>query len=206
MNLNKNIVLIGFMGCGKTTFGKKLSRYFRCNFIDTDKYIENKDTNKMISYCLKCGIHGFANDNNTHIANEINNLNNGNKIKFVFKKLFIPIKQLFFLYPWSKLIITIPFAYIYRLFYLLVNKNKELKKNLKKSAQTAILNISQLKEQIKQLNSRNEILNQKNNELKQEINVVTQNNKNIQEKHQSALRLIGELWTRNQSLLQQQQQ
>ena len=85
-------------------------------------------------------------------------------------------------------------------------KNKELKKNLKKSAQTAILNISQLKEQIKQLNSRNEILNQKNNELKQEINVVTQNNKNIQEKHQSALRLIGELWTRNQSLLQQQQQ
>ena len=94
-------------------------------------YIENKDTNKMISYCLQCGIHGFANDNTTHIANEINNLNNGNKIKFVFKKLFIPINQLFSLYPWSKLIITIPFAYIYRLFYLLVNKNKELKKAIK---------------------------------------------------------------------------
>ena len=60
-----------------------------------------------------------------------------NYIKFakeqpnVFKMLFIPINQLFSLYPWSKLIITIPFAYIYRLFYLLVNKNKELKKAIK---------------------------------------------------------------------------
>ena len=35
----------------------------------------------------------------TNNSEEINNLNNGNKIKFVFKKLFIPIKQLFSLYP-----------------------------------------------------------------------------------------------------------
>ena len=90
-------------------------------------YIENKDTNKMISYCLQCGIHGFAKDNTTHIANEINNLNSGNKFSFLLKKLFIPIKQLFKLYPWSKLIITIPFAYIYRFFFLLINRKNKLK-------------------------------------------------------------------------------
>ena len=41
MRLNKNVVFIGFMGCGKTTFGKKISRRLKCPFIDTDKYIEN---------------------------------------------------------------------------------------------------------------------------------------------------------------------
>lgn len=43
MNIDRNIVLIGFMGCGKTTFGKKLSKKLRCGFIDTDRYIELKE-------------------------------------------------------------------------------------------------------------------------------------------------------------------
>lgn len=104
-------------------------------------YIENKDTNKMISYCLQCGIHGFAKDNTTHIANEINNLNSGNKFSFLLKRLFIPIKQLFKLYPWSKLIITIPFAYIYRFFYLLINRKNKLKEvvNYKKDENYELL-------------------------------------------------------------------
>lgn len=38
-----NIVLIGFMGCGKTTIGKKLSNEFKYNFIDTDNSIKNKE-------------------------------------------------------------------------------------------------------------------------------------------------------------------
>jgi 3-dehydroquinate dehydratase-2 len=38
--LKKNIVLIGFMGCGKTTFGRKLAKRYKCEFIDTDKFIE----------------------------------------------------------------------------------------------------------------------------------------------------------------------
>lgn len=43
-----NIVLIGFMGCGKTTLGKKISTRLGYKFIDTDKYIEKKE-NKNIS-------------------------------------------------------------------------------------------------------------------------------------------------------------
>ena len=36
----KNIVLIGMMGCGKTTVGKILARRLGLAFVDTDRYIE----------------------------------------------------------------------------------------------------------------------------------------------------------------------
>lgn len=45
---NKNIVLIGFMGCGKSTVGFKLSYRLRIPMEDTDKLIERKQ-NKTIS-------------------------------------------------------------------------------------------------------------------------------------------------------------
>ena len=35
----KNIVLCGFMGCGKTTLAKRLARRFNMNLIDTDEEI-----------------------------------------------------------------------------------------------------------------------------------------------------------------------
>lgn len=44
----KNIVLCGFMGSGKSTIGKLLSRKMGMAFIDLDAYIEKKE-NKSIS-------------------------------------------------------------------------------------------------------------------------------------------------------------
>ena len=44
----KNIILIGFMGCGKTTVGKKIARQLSRQFIDTVKYIE-KSQERTIS-------------------------------------------------------------------------------------------------------------------------------------------------------------
>lgn len=38
----KNIILIGMMGCGKTTIGKMISSRLNKKFIDLDEYIENK--------------------------------------------------------------------------------------------------------------------------------------------------------------------
>lgn len=38
--LSRNIVLIGMMGCGKTTIGRLLSEKLKMNFIDMDEYIE----------------------------------------------------------------------------------------------------------------------------------------------------------------------
>ena len=38
----KNIILIGFMGCGKTSVGKRLAQTMGCEFLDTDELIELK--------------------------------------------------------------------------------------------------------------------------------------------------------------------
>nr|WP_317359620.1 shikimate kinase [uncultured Tyzzerella sp.] len=43
----KNIVLIGFMGCGKTTVGKELAKNLNFYFVDID-YMIQKDQNKSI--------------------------------------------------------------------------------------------------------------------------------------------------------------
>ena len=37
---NKNIILTGFMGTGKTTVGKLLAKKLKRDFIDTDQLIE----------------------------------------------------------------------------------------------------------------------------------------------------------------------
>lgn len=37
-----NVILIGYMGCGKSTIGVKLSYRLKQPFLDTDKMIENK--------------------------------------------------------------------------------------------------------------------------------------------------------------------
>ncbi len=41
--MNKNIVLIGFMGCGKTSVGRKLSIVLKREFIDTDDFIVKRE-------------------------------------------------------------------------------------------------------------------------------------------------------------------
>lgn len=38
----KNIILVGYMGCGKTTVGKNLARICNFTFLDTDELIEEQ--------------------------------------------------------------------------------------------------------------------------------------------------------------------
>lgn len=38
----KNIILIGFMACGKSSVGRRLSQAFNMEFLDTDELIEQK--------------------------------------------------------------------------------------------------------------------------------------------------------------------
>ena len=58
--MRKNILLIGMMGCGKTTLGRILAKKLSYDFIDMDDYIE-EITNDSISNLFKVSEENFRN-------------------------------------------------------------------------------------------------------------------------------------------------
>ena len=61
MDLNKNIVLLGMMGSGKTTIGYLLSKNINLNFLDVDKFIEKETDLKIYDIFQKKGEVYFRN-------------------------------------------------------------------------------------------------------------------------------------------------
>ena len=57
--MKKNIILIGYMGCGKTTLGKKLSYRKQAAFLDTDMMIEKKQEKTISEIFEKQGEEAF---------------------------------------------------------------------------------------------------------------------------------------------------
>ena len=55
----KRIVLMGFMGAGKTTIGRELARSLSCDFIDTDAQIEAEQGRKISDIFEKEGEQTF---------------------------------------------------------------------------------------------------------------------------------------------------
>ena len=53
------IYLIGYMGCGKTTLGKKLSKHLGLQFIDMDHYIEKRNCKTVPQLFEEFGEEGF---------------------------------------------------------------------------------------------------------------------------------------------------
>lgn len=53
------VFLIGFMGSGKTTIGKKLANYLKYNFIDLDKLIESRTGMRIVDYFEQHGEEDF---------------------------------------------------------------------------------------------------------------------------------------------------
>ena len=59
--MKDNIVLIGFMGSGKTTFGKWIARKKGYEFYDTDEYIEKKEKTTINEIFAAKGEEAFRN-------------------------------------------------------------------------------------------------------------------------------------------------
>lgn len=68
----KNIVLVGFMGCGKTTIGKKLARVNDYMFIDMDDEIVNRAGMKITEIFEKYGEAEFR-KMETELCRELSN-------------------------------------------------------------------------------------------------------------------------------------
>ena len=54
-----NIILCGFMGCGKSSIGRKLAYKTNREFVDMDKYIENKTGMTVAEIFAEKGESGF---------------------------------------------------------------------------------------------------------------------------------------------------
>ena len=65
-----NIVLIGFMGSGKTTFGRWVSRRHNRKFYDTDEYIEKKQNTTISAIFATKGEEAFR-DMETETVKEL---------------------------------------------------------------------------------------------------------------------------------------
>ncbi|MEL0102742.1 MAG: shikimate kinase [Gammaproteobacteria bacterium] len=70
-----NIILIGPMGSGKTSIGKKLSKMMKFDFVDTDSIIEKKTGVDIPTIFEHEGEQGFR-ARETKILKEISNVNN----------------------------------------------------------------------------------------------------------------------------------
>ena len=68
----KNIILMGFMGAGKTTIGKKLSKALNWEFIDTDAYIEEEQGRKISDIFAEVGEMAFR-DMETDLLKRLQN-------------------------------------------------------------------------------------------------------------------------------------
>lgn len=67
---NKNIVLCGFMGCGKTTIGKQLAKITSMEYIDIDQYIEQQQ-NTTISEIFAQNGEGYFRELEHQACNEL---------------------------------------------------------------------------------------------------------------------------------------
>ncbi len=56
---NHHIVLLGYMGCGKSTAGRLLAQQLQLPFVDLDEYLTNKYGDSIPNLFLKNGEIGF---------------------------------------------------------------------------------------------------------------------------------------------------
>lgn len=73
--MKDNIILIGFMGCGKTTIGNELYKRLNYKFLDTDAEIEKNSGMTISDIFAKYGEEYFRNLETKTIEDMISNVN-----------------------------------------------------------------------------------------------------------------------------------
>jgi len=75
MKLNKNLILIGFMGVGKSSLGRLLAKKLNLKFFDTDFILEKKTKMKVFEIFNKKGEPYFRNLEKKIVLNLLNKKN-----------------------------------------------------------------------------------------------------------------------------------
>ncbi len=73
--MNKNIVLVGFMGTGKTTIGRRVASRLGLDFYDTDEYIKRCENMPVADVITKKGIKYFEGAQRFAVTNICENKN-----------------------------------------------------------------------------------------------------------------------------------
>jgi len=73
--MKQNLILIGFMGSGKSTVGSELAKALEMNFVDTDHYIENKENMEIKEIFAQKGEKYFRKIESKYVK-EISKMNN----------------------------------------------------------------------------------------------------------------------------------
>lgn len=76
---NRNIILVGYMGCGKSTVGRKAARALEYRFLDTDALIEEEE-GMTISKLFEEKGEIYFRDKETDLLRRLNNEPKGNII------------------------------------------------------------------------------------------------------------------------------
>jgi len=73
--MNKNIILVGFMGTGKTTIGRRVSGKLNMDFYDTDEYIKKCENMPVSEVINKKGLKYFEGAQRFAVMNICENKN-----------------------------------------------------------------------------------------------------------------------------------
>ena len=73
--MNKNIILVGFMGTGKTTVGRRVSGKLNMDFYDTDEYIKKCENMPVSDVLTKKGAKYFEGAQRFAVQNICENTN-----------------------------------------------------------------------------------------------------------------------------------
>lgn len=73
--MNKNIVLVGFMGTGKTTIGRRVASRLGLDFYDTDEYVKKCENLSIAEIMEKKGVKYFEGAQRFAVTNICENKN-----------------------------------------------------------------------------------------------------------------------------------